>query len=542
VAGIDEPDLVKTDGLTIYFSRDPGYGIYCIQFPCPQAFPQKQPAGVTAITAFPLSSLGIASDSIPERGEMLLVRDLKVLIILTHHSIVAYDVSDPSRPKQKWTNKLGERTFIVAARLKENRMYLITGTDLNPDLPCPIVPMTRGTTSISVPCYDIWAPITPVPVSVTYTVFSMNPMTGAQEDHVTYLGDSYNTTLAMFGDHLYLTYRMPSTYDTVLLDFYTTEQSALMSGSTQARIAEITACDISIPSKLNEVTLAIEKEILTAPASDQLKLRTELENRRTAYLDRRQRDIDRTMIARIHLPTLEIAATGTIPGHLLNQFSMDEYRDHLRVATTVGETWRGKTANDVYVLNQNLEIIGQIVDLGLTERIYSARFIGDRGYLVTFRQIDPFYVLDLSIPTSPEMVGELKIPGYSAYLEPISDHLVLGVGREGSQVKLSLFDVTKPRNPVEKSKYLLNELWTEVEGNHHAFLRDPKHNVFFIPGSKGGYVLSYTGDVLSLVATVSVPQVKRALFIEDMLYVVAQDQITVLDENSWKEIKTLSLP
>jgi len=246
------------------------------------------------------------------------------------------------------------------------------------------------------------------------------------------------------------------------------------------------------------------------------------------------------MIVRVGLNSLAVEATQTIPGHLLNQFSMDEYNGHLRVAVTIGDR-NSESKNDVYVLDRDLVIVGSVIDLGLTERIYSARFIGDRGYLVTFRQIDPFYVLDLSVPASPKMVGELKIPGYSAYLEPISDRLILGVGREEGKVKMSLFDVSDSKNPIEKSKYSLDESWTDIESNHHAFLRDPKHEVIFIPSGKGGYVISYAKETLSLSVAVASHQMKRALFIEDNLYIIAEDKITVLDEKTWKETKSLIL-
>jgi uncharacterized secreted protein with C-terminal beta-propeller domain len=176
-----------------------------------------------------------------------------------------------------------------------------------------------------------------------------------------------------------------------------------------------------------------------------------------------------------------------------------------------------------------MAIMGKITDLGVTERIYAARFLGTKGYLVTFRQTDPFYVLDLSNPAAPKMTGELKIPGYSAYLEPLSDDRVLGVGREGGGVKLSVF------------KYILKDSWTEVEGNHRAFLHDEKHGVFFIPGGQGGYVFSYRNDSLELKATVSGHQVKRAIYIDDYMYVIGETKITVLDEKTWKEVNTLSL-
>ena len=107
-----------------------------------------------------------------------------------------------------------------------------------------------------------------------------------------------------------------------------------------------------------------------------------------------------------------------MPGKVLNQFSLDEYKGDLRIATTIGQnSWFGnfgqlaQSFSDVYVLDRNLKTVGVVKDLGKTERIYSVRFLADRGYVVTFRQTDPFYVLDLSNPSSPQVKGELKIPG-----------------------------------------------------------------------------------------------------------------------------------
>ncbi len=142
-------------------------------------------------------------------------------------------------------------------------------------------------------------------------------------------------------------------------------------------------------------------------------------------------------------------------------------------------------------------------NLGLAERIYSARFYGDRGYLVTFRQTDPFYVLDLSVPQEPKLKGELKIPGFSSYLEELEDNLVLGVGRENFKVKVSLFDVSDPSNPIELDKYLLDEGWSEVLDNHRAFLKDERHKIFFLPSHKNGYVFSYADKKLKLEKEVS---------------------------------------
>jgi uncharacterized secreted protein with C-terminal beta-propeller domain len=187
-----------------------------------------------------------------------------------------------------------------------------------------------------------------------------------------------------------------------------------------------------------------------------------------------------------------------------------------------------------------MQIMGSVKGLGLTERIYSARFIGDKGYLVTFRQTDPFYILDLSNPAAPKMTGELKIPGFSSYLHPISATRILGVGREEGKVKLSLFDVSNKYNPTEVSKYMLDEGWTEVENNHHAFLIDERHNFFFIPGGKGGYIISYTGDKLDLVKAMSQEGVRRAVYVNDFLYILGDRDMSIWNEKTWEKIRTVT--
>jgi uncharacterized secreted protein with C-terminal beta-propeller domain len=250
----------------------------------------------------------------------------------------------------------------------------------------------------------------------------------------------------------------------------------------------------------------------------------------------------RTRISRLPVGTLAVAATGEVPGTLLNQFSMDEYEGNLRVAVTVDDGWGGaESANDVYVLSSALTTIGSIKDLGLTERVYSVRFMGDTGYLVTFRQTDPFYVLDLTTPTNPKVTGELKIPGYSAYLESLGNDLVLGVGREGSGVKLSIFDVSNPAKPVEKSKYQLKDGWTEVENNHHAFLRDADNELFFIPGGEGGYIFSYKNGSLTLEKAFAGYGVKRAVYLDDYFYIVSDETVRVFKIGTWEEVKSLGL-
>jgi uncharacterized secreted protein with C-terminal beta-propeller domain len=192
------------------------------------------------------------------------------------------------------------------------------------------------------------------------------------------------------------------------------------------------------------------------------------------------------------------AASGSVPGFVLNQYSLSEDKGVLRVASTEEPLWLGgdvparDSESTVSVLRQQgdrLVTVGSVGGLGKTERIYAARFIGDAGYLVTFRQIDPLYTLDLSDPEHPKVAGELKIAGYSAYLHPVGDGLLLGVGQDATEAgrragaQVSLFDVSDPAHPSRLAKRSLGDVssGTAVEFDPHAFLWWPKTDTAVIP-------------------------------------------------------------
>jgi hypothetical protein len=189
-------------------------------------------------------------------------------------------------------------------------------------------------------------------------------------------------------------------------------------------------------------------------------------------------------------------ATGRVDGFMLSQWSMDEHEGRLRVATTSSPDWWWGTTerSESYVTvfeeeGGELVEVGQVGGLGKGERIYSVRFIDDIGYVVTFRQTDPLYTIDLSDPTNPEVVGELKILGYSAYLHPIGDGLLLGVGQDATEegrtvgTQISLFDVSDPANPIRIHNYTLDNGYSAVEWDHRAFLHWPQTGLTVIPVS-----------------------------------------------------------
>lgn len=195
-------------------------------------------------------------------------------------------------------------------------------------------------------------------------------------------------------------------------------------------------------------------------------------------------------------------ASGSVHGFLVNQFAMSEHEGYLRVASTDAPVWGwwwqgGSSVSRVDVLQRDgheMRIVGSVGGLGAGERIYAVRFIGDIGYVVTFRQVDPLYTVDLSDPTAPKVAGELKIPGYSAYLHPIGDNLLLGVGQDADEwgrllgTQVSVFDVSDLANPVRTHQFKLPRTSrTEVEFNHRAFLYWPQTGLAVLPVGWWGY-------------------------------------------------------
>lgn len=543
VSGVDEPDIVKTDGKEIYFSQEALYywrGGFVEEI---GIVPPEKKGETKAIRAFPPADLAIDS-AIERTGKLLLVDD--ILVIFAGDKIYGYDVVKPESIREEWKVEFEDNSYLADARLYKDKIYLITSSRISPYRPCPITPLSYNGADLTVKCADIYHPSVNLPVDITYTALQVDVETGEIEKSISFVANSGNSVLYMSENALYVTYSYTGDFVKFTYNFFKEKASDLAPADVLNKLEKLMGYDISQASKMTELNVIIEQWQSSLSNDERLKLENELTNRMQDYHQEHKRDLAKTGIVKVDLARFGLAGTGNVPGTPLNQFSLDEYEDHLRVATTIGERWGmfgglSESANDVYVLDKDMETVGSILDLGLTERIYSVRFIDDKGYVVTFRQVDPFYVLDLSVPENPEKKGELKIPGYSSYLHPITKDKVLGIGKEGSNVKLSLFDVEDPANPTEASKYMLDEYWSDVLNTHHAFLLDSKHNVFFMPGSKGGYIFSYENNNLQLQRAVSNIQAQRAIYINDYMYILGANKIVVLNEIDWEKVNELEL-
>ncbi len=285
---------------------------------------------------------------------------------------------------------------------------------------------------------------------------------------------------------------------------------------------------------------------------------------------------------------------GEVPGSILNQFSMDEHNNYFRIATTTGEVWQNNSKNNIYVLDELLNTVGKIEDIAPGERIYSTRFMGDRGYMVTFKKVDPLFVIDLKDPRSPKILGALKIPGYSDYLHPYDENHIIGFGKDTEEVgngafyqgmKIAVFDVTDVTNPIEMFKENIGDRGTDSEllRNHKALLFSKDKNLLAFPVTvmevknknkadkesifqygefafQGAYVynidlnkgFSLKGKITHLsdedylkagnYGYNTDKYVQRVLYIGDTLYTLSNDMIKANNTADLKEKKTVVIP
>jgi len=460
VVGVDEPDIVKTDGTYLYVVAN--QTVYIIR-----AYPVFE-ATILAqirITNVSINNIFIRGDRLVVFGNTggyygypLLERDMKVGAIsqdmwwggISQTAVNVYDLSERAAPALVKEIRIDggyfdarlidEYVYLVATEYTYNILYAVD--DTNYTLNVPQISIDNETQSIS-------------PEDIYYV-------------DVPELSDTMTHVISLNLD----------TNDVV--------EKSFMLGSSQTMYVS-----------RNNIFLAS----LHYPYYPLLY--------RTGAESSTADDQETTILHKISIDTGAVTyiAQGEVPGHILNQFSMDEHNGFFRIATTSGNNWMegSQTSNNIYILDDTLQQVSKIENIAPGESIYAARFLGDRAYLVTFVQVDPLFTIDLSDPYNPRILGELKIPGYSEYLHPYDETHIIGIGKEvdpsiGADLvhtpgaiyytailglKIALFDVSDIEHPVEQAKIVIGDRGTDSPAlyDHKAFLFDREKQLLVIPVS-----------------------------------------------------------
>ncbi len=488
-----------------------------------------------------------------------------------------YDIKDRSNPMLEKEYSLDG--YYYNSRMIKNYVYTITNQAVydfeNPSIPDSVYRCTGGENEMmpkaSKPsCFNLWYFDRPDSSHQFTIITSINIETGEQESKVFVLGNSQ--TLYVSKDNIYVTY----TRSLTILDFLDKMIDGinpLLPKNIGNRVNEIKESSLfSNSEKMSAMVRVVDNYTKTLSPEQRLEFQKKMENKTLELQEELAKEMEKTIIHKISINNgkIEYITQGEAPGNVLNQFSMDEYNGYLRIATTT-DNWRTASKNHVYVLDKTLKIVGKLEDLAKGERIYSVRFLGDKGYMVTFRQIDPLFVIDLA-PTNPKVLGFLKIPGVSDYIHPYDETHIIGLGRDATEqgrikgLKLALFDVSNVENPKEISSFIIGESGTYSEAiyDHKAFLFSKAKNLLVIPASvtenntynafQGAYVFNINiEDGIHLKGRIThenkttenkyyyeyLSQVSRSLYIGNVLYTVSKKMIKANDLEDLKELNNI---
>jgi len=590
VAGVDEPDFVKNDGKYIYVITGQTLAIV-------DAYPAASASVVSrteiensprdifidgnrlVLFATGTADIDTAESSVStgvsaEKISMAYYRPSRYSMPVTH--AVFYDITDRAHPKV--TKDFTIDGDYIDARLIGHNLYLVTREQVYTyyldTITTPVV--REGTKTVIAP--DVYYFDNPERQYAFTTVSSFDTQAAKEREAKTYLVGTGNL-MYVSENAMYITYqKYHNVYRTMkaqpLID---TEEDAAGSGSS--------ASGVSAPIFWEDFNKMSE--------SDKQAYIQKMKNAEQESIKKKEIDQTTTVIHKIAISNGAISyiARGEVPGVLESQFSMDEYKGNLRAATTSNVyTTRGSYEyNNVFVLDSGMNTIGSLTHVAEQEKIYSARFISDRLYLVTFKRIDPFFVIDLADPRAPKILGKLKIPGYSDYLHPYDATHIIGVGKETATndwggvstkgIKLALFDVSDVEHPKQIDKVEIGDAGSDSAAlsDHKAFLFSKEKNLLVIPARVvrnqatviekkdvtqptiwyGAYVFGLTPETgFDLKGTVqhgtgsdryyyygsSQAEVKRSLYIDNVLYTLSAQKIlanSIADVNT--TIKTIEL-
>ncbi len=585
VPGVDEPDIVKTDGTYIYSVGNDGNNGYVF---ITKAYPPEELGIVSNIT--------LKNESIEELflwNDKLVIFSQKILRYyrlgypglipfyeLPESYIRIYDIS--SRENPKLVKEISTTSGYVDSRIYEDHVYVITEEPVfsysyGYEIQVPIIKIDGKEQPCA--CTDIYYVEEPDINYKFVTIFSINLKDNGIKKNVFLMGDA--GIIYMSKGNIYITYGQTKGFLDILESYIRGVLEKVVPGEIKDEMEKILSNKEKTRSRRIAETIVLLREFFSNLSEEEKEnLNEKMEKKAKEWYTNFTKEYFKTRIFKFSArgDNIEFVAGASVPGYIINQFSMDEHNGMLRIATTTRSPWlwslgllpSTQTENNVYILDEDLNLLGKLEGLEKNESIYGVRFIGDRGYIVTYRRIDPISVVDLSDPKNPKVLGVLKIPGYSNYLHPYDENHLIGIGMEieeggwrTSGVKISLFDVSDPTNPIEKAKYVINESWSsEALREHKAFLFDKSKNLLVIPVEleyywreptgfrQGAYVFNVSTSSITLKGRITHMQenwdysrrIRRSLYIDDILYTISEKEIKSNALSDLHELGSVEFP
>jgi uncharacterized secreted protein with C-terminal beta-propeller domain len=509
IEGVDEPDIIKNDGKYIYTLSG---------------------NTIKIINAFPVDDMELLSEIKYENKVLdydkpyskdyvrnIFINDDKLIVFVNSYDYIpysairclglyycggesdrkslihVYDISDKKNPELE--QDISIKGEYYNARMIKDYIYLISRDYLNPDEPELPVYYINGLEK-TIPIEDIYY-FNYYDDSYYMTSLSSLNLKGGDFLTKSYV-IGYSSVIYASEDNIYVTNNEYMENDEYQKKLITDAVIPIVPESEQEEIKELLDSERYEYSKWRKIGKIVEDYYNGLSESEQIVFNQTLFDNLFDSKVKLEKERQKTIVNKFSVDRgeIEYKATGKVPGRILDQFSMDESGGYFRIATTVGNRWwwgwrnsvrEVNSSNGVYVLDSDLDIVGKVEDLASGDTIRSTRFVEGRLYMVTYRRVDPFFVIDLSNPNNPEVLGYLEIPGASEYLHPYDENNIIGIGYNEDGVrkgmKISLFDVSDPLNPEEKANYLIGDRGTRspVLSDHKALLFDKSNNLMVFP-------------------------------------------------------------
>ncbi len=600
VKGVDEPDIVKNDGKYIYAVS--GQKVFVID-----AYPAESMKIVSELNISGVRDIFINGNKLIvfsmsyEYVETSIAKEVKCLVIgcegrgnfeyKTFVSVYNLDVKN---------NPILEKNITVDGNYADSRMigdyvYVVSSKSIYRDF-------------VILPAYSINGVEKSVQATdVYYFGYPDNSYTFTSVSAINVKGDDFQTKVYLLGstgtifvsqDNIYISYIKTVSQKNYNERLANEVYLPLLPEKEKIEITEILNSSSSEWEETRDIQQTVYDYSNSLTGDEKADFDKALMDKLQEFNKKIQKENEKTVIHKINVDKnkIDYKSVGEVPGHVLNQFSMDEFNGNFRIATTTGEVWNGNSLNHIYVLDEDLKIIGKVEDLAHGERIYSARFIGERGYLVTFKKVDPLFVIDLKDSENPKVLGYLKIPGYSDYLHPYDENHIIGIGKDAIDasetevpgrnldfawyqgVKIALFDITDVEHPVEKAKLVIGDRGTDSEAlyEHKAFLFDKEKGVIVMPITlaeiknksadmpantygqtvwEGAYVLNIDLNNISVRGMIThndnlsensygyswTNKIQRSLYMDDTIYTISNAKIKANNLNTTEEINKVQL-